>query len=100
MKDRLAYCNEGCNNQFLAQIKTAKLPGAIEKIYFICYHCNHEYVAFYTDIETRKLQEQMQLLHKRFADPAENKAKLIRQEKKLKTQIKRAMKKARVKAGG
>lgn len=96
---RLAYCNEGCNNQFIAKAKVDILPLAIEKVYMLCPHCDHEYIFFYTDVETRKLQEQMRKLHERFKDPSEHKGKLIKQEKKLKNQIKRSMKQARLKAG-
>ena len=85
---QLAYCNEGCNNQFFVDFITDKLPGNVEKTYFNCTHCNHEYVAFYTDLETRKLQEKMRKLHKRFTNSNEDFSKLNKQEKKLQKQIK------------
>ena len=34
----------------------------IEKVYFLCPHCQHEYVAFYTDAEIRGLQEQIRIV--------------------------------------
>ncbi|MBS4191755.1 hypothetical protein KHA94_16315 [Bacillus sp. FJAT-49705] len=100
---KLAYCNEGCNNQFyLEQFKSEQLPGNIEKVFFNCPHCDHEYICYYTDLETRKLQEQMQKLHKRFANPNENenKNKLIKQEAKLKKKIKAGMDKTKKRVEG
>ena len=92
---QLAYCNEGCNNQFYVDFKTDKLPGNVEKTYFNCTHCNHEYVAFYTDLETRKLQEKMRKLQKQFTNPNEDFSKLNKQEKKLQKLIKASMDKLR-----
>lgn len=89
---QLAYCSEGCNNRFyVTEFKVDQLPGAIEKIYFNCIHCDHEYLVFYTDIETRKLQERMRKLHMKFGNPNEDQAKLYKQEKRLKNQIERSM---------
>ena len=51
-------CNESCNKTFaLTKFLTQKLDGGIEKVYFVCPHCQHEYVAYYTDAEIRGLQE-------------------------------------------
>lgn len=84
------------NNQFVVdELKTGKLPRSVEKVYFTCPHCEHEYVAFYTDLETRKLQERMRRLHRRFADPNQDRNKLIKQETRLKKQIKRKMQELR-----
>ena len=53
-------CNESCHKTFtLTKFLTQKLDGGIEKVYFVCPHCQHEYVAYYTDAEIRGLQEQI-----------------------------------------
>lgn len=93
---QLSYCNEGCQKQFyIGEIKTDFLPSNVEKVYLNCSHCGHEYVAFYTDIKTRELQERMRKLHRRFANPSEDRNRLIKQEAKLKKQIKASMDKLR-----
>ena len=53
-------CNESCHKTFtLTKFLTQKLDGGVEKVYFVCPHCLHEYVAYYTDAEIRELQEQI-----------------------------------------
>ena len=53
-------CNESCHKTFtLTKFLTQKLDGGIEKVYFVCPHCQHEYVAYYTDAEIRGLQEEI-----------------------------------------
>ena len=54
----IATCNESCNRTFeLTEFLTDKLENDVEKTYFLCPHCGHEYVAYYTDAEIRELQE-------------------------------------------
>ena len=97
----LAVCEDGCYKQFYVNdFKTGKLPGNIEKVYYNCTHCEHEYVAFYTDLETRKLQEKMRKLHKRYAQSNAEYVKLNKQEKKLKKQIEGKMEAVRKKVEG
>lgn len=56
----LATCDEGCGKRFtIKEMPVTKLGEGIEKTSFACEHCQHEYVAFYTDEEVRKLQEEM-----------------------------------------
>ena len=61
----LALCDAGCGKTFSApKVLVDKLDDGIEKNYIRCSHCQHEYVYFYTDAETRKLQEKMVHLHR------------------------------------
>ena len=56
----LATCNESCKRTFeLTEFLTDCLPDTVEKTYFLCPHCQHEYVAYYTDAEIRELQEEI-----------------------------------------
>lgn len=60
-----AICDAGCNMIFEAVLITKwfdgisvdGLPDRIEKVYFTCPKCRKEYLCFYTDTETRRLQE-------------------------------------------
>ncbi len=48
---------DGCNQEFnLEKFEVAKLDNDIEKIYFVCPHCEKKYIAFYTDKHIRKKQ--------------------------------------------
>ena len=73
MKPILATCNESCKRTFeLTEFLTSEISDVlcikegvavkhsdVEKTYFLCPHCQHEYVAYYTDVEIRELQEQI-----------------------------------------
>ena len=53
------YCNESCKREFTPELQTIPMGEGIEKVYFVCPHCQHEYVAYYTDAEIRELQEEI-----------------------------------------
>ena len=60
MKPILATCNESCKRTLeVTEFLTDCLPDNVEITYFLCPHCGHEYVAYYTDAEIRELQEQI-----------------------------------------
>lgn len=56
----LATCDgeNGCGEEFrIARLSVDNLADGVEKSYFVCPHCEKEYVAFYTDREVRKKQQ-------------------------------------------
>ncbi|WP_339814556.1 hypothetical protein [Paenibacillus sp. FSL R5-0928] len=92
-----AICNEGCNKQFEVNgFQTARLPGAIEKTYFICPHCKHEYVAFYTDLEVRELQAKIRRVQTKLQNPRVDQAETLKQFKYIQDQIKAGMDRVRL----
>lgn len=92
MKPIPAICNEGCNQQFnITEMPTITFEGDIEKTYFTCTHCQHEYVVQYTDADIRKLQEKIRKVQKRFANPNYDHKVAAKQEAKIKAQIKNGM---------
>lgn len=95
------HCNAGCQKPFeVESFKTVKLPDKVEKLCFTCPHCQHEYVAFYTDDEIRKLQARIRRVQKRFADPNDNHEDAARKEAEIQAQIKEKMTALRVKIEG
>ncbi|MGE7910826.1 hypothetical protein [Lysinibacillus xylanilyticus] len=65
MEPIYAKCNKSCGHKFYVQhFKKDKLQDAIEKTYFTCPNCGREYVCFYTDDHTRKLQAALRELHR------------------------------------
>ncbi|MNW43606.1 hypothetical protein D3C74_208110 [compost metagenome] len=83
------YCDAGCQQAFeVKSFKTVNLPDKVEKVCFTCPHCKHEYVAFYTDVEIRKLQARIRRVQKRFADPNGNHDDATKKEAELQHQIK------------
>ncbi|MFC9541650.1 hypothetical protein ACFTQ7_17495 [Lysinibacillus sp. NPDC056959] len=65
MEPIYAKCNKSCGHKFYVQhFKKDKLKDAIEKTYFTCPNCGREYVCFYTDDYTRKLQATLRELHR------------------------------------
>ena len=59
-KQKQALCNEGCGKVFaITGFTIRKLADNIEKTFFTCPHCGHEYLCFYTDPEIRRLQKQI-----------------------------------------
>lgn len=71
MKPIPAICNEGCNKPFeITDMPTLQIDDSdVEITCFYCTHCNHRYVAFYTDAEVRKLQEKIRKVQKKFTNP-------------------------------
>lgn len=67
-----AICDAGCKKEFDAEIKTdsfdglsaENLPDRIEKVYFTCTECGKEYLCFYIDSPTRRLQEDIRKIDK------------------------------------
>ena len=91
-----AICNEGCNKQFEVNgFQTARLSGAIEKTYFVCPHCKHEYVAFYTDLEVRELQAKIRRVQTKLQNPRVDQAATLKQVKDIQAQIKAGMDRVR-----
>lgn len=73
----------------LPALQTESLPGRIEKNFFLCPHCSHEYTAYYTDPEIRSMQEQVQKIRMRLESKHGNydRGKLALQHDRLKRQI-------------
>lgn len=96
IKTMPAICNEGCNKKFEVNgFQTARLLGAIEKTYFICPHCNHEYVAFYTDLEVRGLQAKIRRVQTKLQNPRVDQAATLKQVKDIQAEIKAGMNRVR-----
>jgi len=86
----LALCDAGCGKTFNApKVLLDKLDDGIEKSYIKCSHCQKEYVYFYTDAETRKLQDKIVLLHRQ--NGRMNPVMLVNREMKLREKIKQKM---------
>lgn len=81
-------CNESCNKTFaLTKFLTQKLDGGIEKVYFVCPHCLHQYVAYYTNAEIRNLQEKIRNVDRRIGKPHYDQKVANKMHAKLKGQI-------------
>lgn len=57
-----AFCDAGCKLQFNAYIHETRMAGDIARVGFICPHCGHYYLAFYTNDKIRKLQAEERAL--------------------------------------
>lgn len=86
------HCDAGCQKAFTFDDYSFKqLHDGIEKIYSSCPHCGHEYTAFYTDVEIRKLQERIRRVQRRFANPSDNHEDAAKKEAELQQRIKEKM---------
>lgn len=86
-------CNKSCGHRFYVEhFKLDKLDNKVEKTYFNCPNCGREYVCFYTDESTRKLQAKMRELNRKmkWAD-ADRLKQLIQEETLLKDFIAHSM---------
>ncbi|WP_342477793.1 hypothetical protein NYE24_00610 [Paenibacillus sp. FSL H7-0350] len=96
-----AICNEGCGEQFEVKgFDTASLPGAIEKTFFTCPHCQHEYIAFYTDPEVRQLQDKIRRIQSQLQNPQANQAVILKKIKQTQAAIKAGMDRVRAAVEG
>ena len=79
-------CDAGCGKSFVIKdLLTAKLDGGVEKAFFNCPHCGQEYVAYYTDPETRAMQAEIRDIRARL--DKQYKEKLAKRHDKLKKKI-------------
>lgn len=86
------HCDAGCQKAFsIEDFSIIRLQDGIEKVYFECPHCEHEYLAYYTDGEIRKLQERIRRVQRQFTDPADNHEDAAKKEAELKVRIKEKM---------
>ncbi|MET3658153.1 hypothetical protein [Sporosarcina psychrophila] len=98
-----AHCDAGCKKEFtINKFRTKKVKNGIEKNFFKCLHCKHEYVAYYASAETLKLQKEMRKLHTTmsYVDSIDAHNDQFRQEAELKAMIKQSMDDARAIAEG
>ncbi|OAB31765.1 hypothetical protein PMSD_18445 [Paenibacillus macquariensis subsp. defensor] len=85
-------CDAGCNQQFAVEQFDIKGMGeGVDEVYFVCPHCQHKYLVFYTDAVVRKLQAKIRRVQKKFANPHADHAKTARQEAEIQQQIKGRM---------
>lgn len=93
MEPIYAKCNKSCGHRFYVKhFKLDKLHNNIEKTYFNCPNCSREYVCFYTNESTRKLQSKMRELHRKMKWADANKLELLKQEEtKLRDSIAHSM---------
>ncbi|GIO57901.1 hypothetical protein [Paenibacillus cineris] len=95
-------CDAGCHIAFeVESFSTTRIGDGVDKIYFVCPHCQYEYVAFYTDPEIRELQVKIRRIQQRFANPRADTVKAVQREAELKQQIKGKMDalRARIESG-
>lgn len=98
-----ARCDAGCKKEFkVTRFRKRKAKYGIEKNYFRCPHCKHEYVTYYASAETIQLQKEMRKLHRTaYAPGSTYSADQIKTlEAELKAKIKRSMDEARAKVEG
>lgn len=53
---------DDCQEVYTLEIQVAHLDDGIEKNFFTCPHCNHEYIAYCTDSNVRNKQNIMKSL--------------------------------------
>lgn len=96
------FCNEGCQKPFtITKMPTIKAKQGIEKTYFRCTHCKHEYIGYYASVETLKLQKEMRKLQRDFSKINAIKddmqyRNLLLKINELKSKIKKSMDEARL----
>lgn len=92
-----SFCDAGCQKAFeVEDIQTVRIGEGIDKVFFICPHCQREYVAYYSDPEIRELQAQIRRVQKKFANPLADHTKTAQREAEIKAQIKEKMDALRV----
>jgi transcription initiation factor IIE alpha subunit len=84
-------CDAGCQKAFeVESFNTTRIGDGIDKVYFACSNCKHEYVAFYTDPEIRRLQAKIRRVQQQLSNPRAT-VKAAMREAEIKQQIKEKM---------
>ena len=55
---------DDCQKPIEIKLKFKKVKGDIRQHYFVCLHCNRNYISFYTNPEIRKLQKEISTMRK------------------------------------
>lgn len=85
-------CDAGCQKAFTVQdFQHVLIENGIEKTFFACPHCLHEYVAYYSDSEVKKLQQKMRNIQQRFKNPRADHKAAAKMEEKTRLKIKARM---------
>ncbi|MHB9909245.1 hypothetical protein [Clostridium botulinum] len=86
------YCDK-CKNDFEINIKTEKIKGDIERIYFICPHCGENYTSYYLNNRIRTKQEKAREFMSKIKTSINytERVKYINKHKKLMNEIKNDM---------
>lgn len=57
---------DNCNKEFKIKIKTQKLKGDVERVYFACPKCKTEYTSYYTNNNVKGLQKELNALQREY----------------------------------
>lgn len=91
------HCDAGCQKAFeIEDFQMVRIGDGVDKVYFTCPHCGHEYISFYTDPEIRELQSRIRRVQQLFANPRADHVKAEQREAEIKAQIKEKMDSLRV----
>lgn len=92
------YCDK-CKKEFIIEVKTEKLEGNIERVYFTCPHCGEDYTSYYTNvlvqIKQRKVKELADKFEKERGKSPRQAEKTFRQYQKAKEAVGEEMEKLR-----
>ncbi|MCM3573292.1 hypothetical protein M3172_08800 [Mesobacillus subterraneus] len=88
---------DSCNNDFEIETKTESIGDTVEKNFFICPHCDKEYVSYYLDQSIRKKQSDLKMLWRniRSATTPKNYNKLQKKIEELQNEIKEDLRRLR-----
>ncbi|WP_313758553.1 hypothetical protein [Tissierella sp.] len=94
----MVLCDE-CKKDFTVNIKTEELNDNIEKVYFVCPHCNKEYTSYYTNVLIKKKQIKMRNIKGKIGEfkgiNPKKAMNLYKQYEKLKKELSADMEKLR-----
>jgi hypothetical protein len=84
---------DACNKGFDIEPKCEPVVGSVEKNFFVCPHCNKEYVTYCTDQDIRKKQTELKLLFRELQTARTDKKylKIVSKIDELQETIKRDM---------
>lgn len=95
------YCDK-CKKEFVAEVKTEKLEGNIERVYFTCPHCGKDYTSYYTNIlvqiKQRKVRELAEKYEKERGKNPRQAEKTFKQYQKAKKAVGEEMENLRKRA--
>lgn len=85
------HCDAGCKKEFsITKFRKRKVKNGIDKHFFRCPHCKHEYINYYASAETIKLQKEIRKLH-RLNEGKQVDVVYLQKENRLKQLIKESM---------
>ncbi|MEK5332005.1 hypothetical protein [Lysinibacillus sp. FSL W8-0992] len=101
IKQIFAKCDKCSHEWYIKQFENVRIEGSIDKTFFTCPACHHEYLCYYADLVVRDLQAKLRKVQNKVFSAAGKRLRTLKQEEvELNNAIKERMQSLKVQMEG